>query len=212
MLKLGLSQRVVSVEAYRERRDCLDQMWTRRLLAEGYWPVPLPNCVEDVDSLVAALGLDGVILTGGNDLSTLPGASNPAPERDDFEHRLIDVAAKRRLPLLGVCRGLQVLVTHWGGRLTAVSGHVNCNHRLVATPDSRFPIVDRESVNSFHGYGVRVEDVGKLEIAATAPDGTVEAVTHARLPQWGVMWHPERPPTDPRDGQLFRTVFRRKTQ
>ena len=71
---------------------------------------------------------------------------------------------------------------------------------------------DREAVNSFHQYGIQPEDVGTgLEIVATAPDGTVEAVAHRHAPQWGIMWHPERLPSDPRDVELLRAIFQKGT-
>ena len=205
MLKLGLTQRVV-VDGYEERRDCLDQAWARRL--EGYLPIPLPNSIRDVGELVDALALDGVILTGGNDLSRLPEASDPAPERDAFERRLIDAAAARELPLLGVCRGLQLLVTHYGGRLTPIPGHAGQQHEITAVASDRAPLGGRRAVNSFHRYGVRASDLGTgLRVLATAADGSVEAVVHERLPQWGIMWHPERPPHDPRDLELLEAIF-----
>ncbi len=210
MLKLGLTQRVAAIEARAERRDCLDQAWTRSLTATGYLPIPLPNVVEDVETLVTELALDGIILTGGNDLVHLPGAGDTAPERDSLEHRLIDLAAVRRLPLLGVCRGLQILVHHHGGTLSPVTNHVGTTHRITVRSDVDIPLTDRDEVNSFHNFGVREDDIGQhLQVLATAPDGTVEAVRHRRLPQWGILWHPERPPRDPRDLDLLRALFER---
>jgi putative glutamine amidotransferase len=63
-------------------------------------------------------------------------------------------------------------------------------------------------VNSFHNFGI-VPDVlaPGLKVVATALDGTVEAVRHESLPQWGVMWHPERPPSDPADVELMRALL-----
>lgn len=64
-------------------------------------------------------------------------------------------------------------------------------------------------VNSYHNFGVYPDGLGPyLQAVATAPDGSVEAVAHKHLPQWAIMWHPERPPHDPRDGELLRTLFR----
>ncbi len=208
MLKLGLTQRVEVVESYGERRDCLDQEWTQLLSAAGYLPVPLPNRFEAAASLVAELDLAGLVLTGGNDPADLEHGRNIAPERDRLEHRLIELATARRLPLLGVCRGLQMLVVHFGGQLSAVDGHVARPHALHARPDTPMPLSDRDEVNSFHNFGIAENDVGtELRVAATAPDGTVEAVAHRSLPQWGVMWHPERQPKDGRDLEIFASLF-----
>ena len=63
-------------------------------------------------------------------------------------------------------------------------------------------------MNSYHDFGVRPEDLGAdLRVAATSPDGWVEAVAHPRCPQWGIMWHPERAPADARDAALLRALF-----
>ena len=121
MLKVGLTQRVEVIQDTNERRDCLDQAWTRLLVDNGYLPIPLPNRVEDVDTLIAELEIDGIILTGGNDLSHLTGATNTAPERDAFERRLLERCADLDIPVLGVCRGMQMMVAHFGGELVAVT-------------------------------------------------------------------------------------------
>ena len=207
MTRIGLTQRV---EFSRERRDCLDQAWYRLLARYGLWPVPLPNFQElpvSADRLVEELGLAGVILTGGNDLEEIEGATNVATERDRFEALLIDACERQEVPVLGVCRGLQKLVVHHGGRLTAVAEHAGTVHALVVSENGELPLASRDEVNSYHDFGVDPDGVGdSLRVVATAPDGTVEAVAHRRLPQWGVMWHPERR-DDPRDDDIFRSLF-----
>ena len=211
MLKIGLTQRVLEFAAVGERRDCLDQAWTELLVPLGYLPVPLPNAIADeegVAALVTGLGLHGVILTGGNDLVGLPGARNAAPERDRFEHLLIDVCGKRNLPLLGVCRGLQVLVCHAGGTLAVTEGHAGTRHALRAEGGSAMPLSDREEVNSYHDFALDADSLGgDLDPVARAADGSVEAVVHRHLPIWGIMWHPEREPRDARDAALLRAFF-----
>jgi putative glutamine amidotransferase len=210
MLRIGLSQRVEVVERYGERRDCLDQEWTRLIAALGYLPVPLPNCLDDVDGLLSTLQLSGVILTGGNDLSHLQGARHTAPERDRFEHRLLGLCTQAKIPVLGVCRGMQMLVCESGGRLSASQGHVGVRHPVRVDPTAGLPLTDRQAVNSFHNFGVQAPDVGaNLRAAATADDGSVEAVAHEHLPWWGIMWHPERSPSNPEDAAFIRWVFER---
>ena len=208
MMKIALSQRVEVVPDRDERRDCLDQAWTPLLRACGYWPIPLANGVADVEDLVTELGLSGVILTGGNDLGHLPGTKNAAPERDAFETKLLDCCAARRIPVLGVCRGLQMMVAHGGGQVTRVDGHVATRHAISVVNGAGLPITDRPEVNSYHGFGVRPDGLGPdWRVIATAPDGTVEAIAHRHRPQWGMMWHPERPPHDEQDIHLIRALF-----
>lgn len=209
MLKIGLTQRVEFLADRGERRDCLDQAWTRLLTDIGCIPVPLPNRVEDTDGLLDQLGLAGVILTGGNDLAHLSGAVNTAPERDDFERRLLRCCAARGIPVFGVCRGFQMLVNFHGGTVVRVANHRARPHPIAAASSPDGPFTDRDVVNSLHDYGVRMDGVPRdLHILAMAPDGVVEAVRHVRLPQWAVMWHPERSPQDPRDAALMVELFR----
>lgn len=214
MIMIGVTQRVEETPSDGERRDCLDQAWTSLLLTNGFLPVPLPNRIairEGVEALIESLGLGGVILSGGNDLATLPGARNTAPERDTFETLLLDVCGERRLPVLGVCRGLQKLVSDAGGVPVPVKGHAGTAHRIRCTRPSAMPLGDQgdeRQVNSYHDFGLEVDSLGEqLEPVALADDGSVEAVVHTDLPFWGIMWHPERGLRDERDAAILRAHF-----
>lgn len=208
MLKIGLTQRVEVLPDRDESRDCLDQAWTHLLVNQGYWPVPLPNCVADVSGLIDDLALDGVILTGGNDLARLPGASNTAPQRDMFERELLNHCAWQGIPVLGVCRGLQMIAERYGSGLVRVSTHVACCHPIDVEPGFEEMLSDRDRVNSFHEWGIVREGLGPdLQVAATAPDHTVEVIVHRTYPQMGIMWHPERAPSDERDLDLIQELF-----
>jgi gamma-glutamyl-gamma-aminobutyrate hydrolase PuuD len=193
MKRIGLTQRVDVALGYGERRDALDQNWAGLLLALGYCPVPLANKVQDIEGYLAALSLDGVVLTGGNDLGEVEGGSDVAPERDRFEHRLLDLFAAERLPVLGVCRGLQLMNVHYGGALKQVDGHIAQRHLTALDPAFFLDCPDSISVNSFHKFAIEhLGQSGRLKAIAWAEDGTIEAAAHEALPQFGVMWHPER--------------------
>ena len=175
----------------------------------GLIPVLLPNAPAHVESLIGELDLEGVLFTGGNDLSCITDGANVAPERDRCEAILLDYCAETNLPTFGVCRGLQMMVHHHGGRLSPVQGHVAQSHSItLCEAAGRFGLEERQSVNSFHNFGVRPSDLGEeLMALALAGDGTVEALAHATLPRVAVMWHPERAPEDERDRRLIASVF-----
>lgn len=207
---IGLTQRVEWLPDRGERRDCLDQAWTTLLSSHGFFPLPIPNRLEDVERLFDRFHIGGIILTGGNDLDIVENPQNPAPERDALERRLIEECARRDLPLLGVCRGMQMLVTHAGGKLFPVEGHAGTTHSLTGHERHPFQLENRTEINSYHNYGIRRDDLGGDHTAAAfAPDDTVEAVMHRRLKQWGIMWHIERGTPDARDAQLLDQLFRK---
>lgn len=208
MRRIGITQRVEFIDAYGERRDCLDQRWAPLLEAEQLIMVPLPNSIENVDRYLQHLALDGLILSGGNDLASIQQASKVAPERDRFERLALDFACANSVPVLAVCRGMQMMGHYHGAALTALKGHVGTRHAVNTVED----FLDGSSVevNSFHNFGFQAADLpGHLVVLGHAPDGTVEAFKHERLPHYGIMWHPEREKQiEPRDVVLLRHLFR----
>jgi len=192
MLHIGLTQRVDDLPDRKERREGLDHAWATWVLEAGHLPVLLPNQPAQAENLLNELEIDALILTGGNDLSGLPEAKNAAPQRDAFERNLLDIACRQRMPVLGVCRGMQMMVHYHGGRLIRIDGHVRVPH-AVACVGEGMPSLPRVEVNSFHSFGTRPELLPEVLLAnGLAPDGTVEAIIHRSLPQWAIMWHPER--------------------
>jgi N5-(cytidine 5'-diphosphoramidyl)-L-glutamine hydrolase len=197
MKTVAITQRVAVIPQYGERRDCLDQAWARFIAACGLLPLVLPNVPEVALSLFRNVPVSGLVLTGGNDLAALGG---DAPERDDTENALVDDAEARGLPVLGVCRGMQVIQQRHSIPLVRVEGHV--------TP-SQIIDINREpmEVNSYHRFAA-LESRAPLEVWAIAEDGVIKAVRHAARPTTGIMWHPERnSPFSGADIALFRHVF-----
>lgn len=197
MRTVAITQRVVVLPGYGERRDCLDQAWPKFLAACGLLPLALPNVTGVAMALCGREDVAGLVLTGGNDLAPLGG---DAPERDAAENAVLDLARTRGLPVLGVCRGMQVLQHRAGIPLHRVDGHV-AKHQVVAI--SGVPT----EVNSYHRFG-SLETRAPLEVWAVADDGIVKAIRHATEPVTGIMWHPERmTPFAAADVALFRRVF-----
>lgn len=191
-MKIGLTQRVMEVPGHGERRDCLDQRWSLLLEDMGAQAVPLPNLHRQATAYLEHAGLDAVILTGGNDLAFVPDATDPAPERDAFELCLLDHCVSRALPVLGVCRGMQMLQHATGGKLTKTKGHAGTVHDLAWAEHP--PLADPPArVNSYHNCAVPRSGLGSgLVELAWCNDETVEVFTHQTHPWLGVMWHPER--------------------
>jgi len=157
-------------------------------------------------------GCDGLLLPGGGDLEPWRyGQENAAshglePRRDREELELLDWFTARRKPVLGICRGMQVINVYFGGTLAQdIPGHSQSHgqdrfHRVHTVP-SPLKEVCGEIVNSAHHQAVDCLGSG-LEAVQWAPDGVVEALCHRRIPVWGVQWHPERMPPWIRGGLL----------
>jgi len=185
---VAVTQRV-ELTPHGERRDCLDQRWTRWLGACGLLPVLLPNHAEAAAAVSRQSRVTGLLLTGGNDLAAMGG---DAPERDDMETRMLALACERGWPVIGVCRGMQIVQSFFGLTLQPVEGHV--------APVAPIRLADGSlrEVNSYHRFGTAAT-LPALEVWARAEDGTVKAVRHVSQPILGIMWHPERLEPFPRE-------------
>jgi N5-(cytidine 5'-diphosphoramidyl)-L-glutamine hydrolase len=204
---LLVSQRLVRCEGRDEVRECLDRRWGTFLAELGVLPIPLAMGAG-VDAYVEQLKPVGVLLTGGNDLSSL-GGDPLSKERDAFELALLDAAGGRELPVLGVCRGMQLLCERAGFAIEACSGHVATQHGLEPAEVARHPALrEPRLANSYHQFAARARPGCKLRVVLRSVDGVAEAVEHPSRPIVGIMWHPERYPTARGfDLDLFRQVF-----
>jgi putative glutamine amidotransferase len=157
----------------------------------------------------ALVGLDGLVISGGSDID--PARYGEAPhattndvdrERDAMEAALIDQAFETDLPLLAICRGLQLVNVVRGGtliqHLESTETHRVKNvaevHRIEVIPGTRLAAImgtDSQMVNSRHHQAVGRVGAG-LRVSATAPDGIVEALEDP-LKRFAiaVQWHPE---------------------
>lgn len=178
--RVGITQRAEIHADRREVRDALEARLASVVWDVGALPLPLPNGLEDVESYLDALDPHAFILSGGGDIGT-PAA------RARVEDAVLARARARHIPVLGICRGMQAMLAHCGGRLIRLEGHVGGRHRV------RGPGHSFDSVNSYHEWGIIDEGLpDEFRVEARADDGSIEAVTHVSLPWTGVMWHPER--------------------
>lgn len=192
MKKIGITQRVDDVLDYNERRDSLDQNWADLICQIEMLPIPLANIKTCyVETLLEELRLDGILFSGGNSLACLePNNKKNAPERDEFELALLECAVKNHIPVVGVCRGMQLINHYYHGGFEKINRHIATEHELLSINDFyEFP----RKVNSYHGWGIPREKLGaELIPIATDVNQYIEAFTHKKHKVYGIMWHPER--------------------
>lgn len=183
--------------------------------AGGGAPFLIPaGCPEWADDYMALA--DGLILTGGIDVNPLLYGQEPVPQvtdcntaTDKGEFALLEAAIRQHKPVLGICRGIQVLNVALGGTLyqdipsqipgcfchrQSDSDRAEGTHTVHIQPDTCLHgILQKEKIitNSFHHQSVR--EVGRgLTVSARTGDGVVEAVESADGMILGVQWHPEQ--------------------
>ncbi|WP_421901385.1 gamma-glutamyl-gamma-aminobutyrate hydrolase family protein [Maridesulfovibrio sp.] len=191
---------------YNEPRDGLALTWQSFIAAAlpgSVW-CALPNIGKDIVNTVKAFGLNCVILSGGESYSAYP-------ERDETESTLIDLCIKEKIPLIGICRGFQMLHTFLGGRTAEVSPdkHVAKRHSVYFKKNPFVP-AGEASVNSFHSNGINLDTLIEPFVPlALDAEGFVEAAYSLNYKQIGLMWHPEREESfSETDFAIFRSLFK----
>ncbi len=205
---IALTQRVSICSRTGERRDCLDQRWAPFLERLGYTVAAVPNCLENPVAWFRTQNCTALILSGGNDLSHVAASDDASQERDQTEIALVAECRQRQLPVVGVCRGLQMINHIFDGTMRRCASHAGSRHSL-RLADGADEIWNRTSVNSYHDWGILPEDLaGGLRAVCFSEDGMIEAVVADNMPVWGIMWHPEREsPSDDFDIRLFRMML-----
>lgn len=188
-----LTQRSVPVEHRSEVGDYLDRRWIELLSGLSGKPLlMLPNHLTAARASLEGQRPTLIILTGGNDLS-LPGAQDMSQARDEVESWLCTWAEAEGIPVLGVCRGAQFLAARAGGVPVRAPDHAGSTHRVQVITDPGWGWPTSFPVASHHNWALPVSALPqRLDVIAVAEDHTVEAFAHRELPQWGLMWHPER--------------------
>lgn len=190
--------------------------YLRAVEAAGGVPLFLP-ITEELEDIKSYLNIiDGIVFTGGGDISPLKYGENPLQIefsinnlRDNFEFNLFLEAYNMDMPILGICRGAQLINVALGGSLyqdinlqfSNCHGHMQSElqvydffHQVIIDKDSKlFDIFkSRElEVNSFHKQAIKALG-DNLKVTATAKDGIIEGIEGiSRKFLVGVQWHPE---------------------
>jgi len=208
-------QPIIGITAnYEDGKMTLHERYYMQVRRAGGIPLAIPPLSDSTTIMRTLDAIDGLLLTGGGDVNPLWSGCQPSPQlrsinaqRDLPELLITRLAANKQIPIFGICRGMQVLTLALGGTVaqdisqragiikhSQDADRAECTHSVSIDPDSELHYTLTEEtiyVNSFHHQAV--EDLGKeLRIAATAPDGVIEAVeSNCHKSLLGVQWHPE---------------------
>ena len=213
---LGWKAPVIGISGNFRDGDCtLAQAYYMSVLEAGGTPVVIPS-YDDEKALVSLLdSLDGIVLSGGADIDPAYLNEEPLegisinPRRDVQELLLIRLATDRHIPVLGICRGIQMLAAALGGKLyqdiktqhgadslehsQSIARGLPSHEVRIEKDSLLYSLMGTETlaVNSFHHQAVREVPAG-FRVTAVAPDGIIEAMESTAFSSiLGVQWHPE---------------------
>lgn len=175
-----------------------------------------PQPVDDATAAQVVGRLDGLILTGGRDINPAayghdphPATEEPGLERDAWEFALLGAALRDHVPVLGICRGPQVINVALGGTLhqhlpdvVGHSGHRTADatfapHTVEIAPGTRLARVLGRSASTRCYHHQAIDQLGAGLVASAVCDGVIEGIESAGEDfVVGVQWHPEETPDD----------------
>lgn len=212
------------------RLSCVGYNFTDALLAAGAVPIILPINTDEQVVKAQLSRVDALILSGGHDLNPLRYGEEPHKllgetfdERDTFDFLLIAEALRRKMPVLGICRGMQILNVFCGGTLYQdnslaptyyvkhVQGHSPSyrSHTVNFSAGSQLAAIfgAKTLVNSFHHMSV-AKAAPDFKVTAHAADQIVEAIERQEGSfAMGVQWHPELLWQDEQMLEIFRLLI-----
>ena len=186
---------------YKTYIDFVDHYWINYFKLKKKTFFPLPNIKNfKINSLKNKIKL--IILPGGNNLFSNDKISKI---RIKVEFDLIKYALKKNIPILGICRGMQVINFFFKGNQSKIRGHMRTNHKIFF--EKKIFNKKKINVNSFHNFGIpRKKMSTKLEVIAIDKDDNVEIFKHKKRNIYGFMWHPERNKTYRELGMIMKIL------
>lgn len=199
LIRIGVTLRCDYIQERSELREGVDKRLIEIMTVFGFECILLHSANFVSRNWLENQNISGLVLSGGNDLGEYS-------ERDIFELSLLKEAESVGLPVLGICRGMQMLNHYFGGELCQVPDHVGFSHEV----HFNWNLLQKKAVvNSFHRYAINPATLAKdFVIEGLSNDLVIEALRHKTLGWRGIGWHPERLPTDgDLDREIFKSIF-----
>jgi N5-(cytidine 5'-diphosphoramidyl)-L-glutamine hydrolase len=185
MLKIGITSNIK--EYYKGYIDFIDHYWLDYFEKKNINYYLVPNKKKLSKKKIKEINL--LIIPGGNDVSNVLKTSKI---RNIIEKNLIKICFKKKIPILGICRGAQLLNKSFGGKISKIKKHMRTRHNIFFTNRE---IIKKNflNVNSFHNDGIKKNDLSKsFKVLASDKHNNIEMFISNNKKIIGTMWHPER--------------------
>lgn len=188
---VAVTQSIEFVSQRNEYRDYVDNKLIKWINDCGYNVILISNFFKQENSkyknqkkkllkFLEIFKISGFVLSGGNNIGQYS-------MRDEVEKTVLSYATKKKIPVLGICRGLQMINYFYSGVNTTVRNHANISHNIYLSKNKKKLF----KVTCYHNYGIK-SLAKNFIITHKSDDNFIEGIRHEYLKIQGWMWHPER--------------------
>lgn len=187
----------MNIRKHHSYEDTIEHAYLDYFQNLGFYPIIISNRVN-FKHIFSNVSFNGVVFTGGLDVSYInhPIQNEITNLRDSFEYQLLNYCIQHKIPILGICRGLQIINSYFGGTISKdIVGHINKEHSIIFNTNySVFKKNQIISVNSFHNHGISKHNLSSelTALCHCTSDNLIEGVYHNDIPLLAIQWHPER--------------------
>jgi N5-(cytidine 5'-diphosphoramidyl)-L-glutamine hydrolase len=203
-MKIALTQRN-DLGKFKREFDSLENNYIDYIEKFGALIILIPNTTKNLKRYIEELSIEGIILTGGNDIKPKDYTKKNnhditiSDKRDETEKKLLELAIEKDIPVMGICRGMQLINIYFGGNIKELKkedeSHIGTNNKINISQEytKDLSTLKEEKVNSFHKFGIdKLTLSEELKSFAETKEGIIEGLYHPKKRIAGVQWHPER--------------------
>ncbi len=178
-----ITMRALKNDTYVEYRNALAYEYVDFFEKLNFLLILVPNNTKNLQAYFEHTQIDLLILSGGDDLAS----DDPQLHlRDETERTLAQLALRKGIPILAICRGFELVAEMFGATLEPIKGHVATRHTL----QSEIGFLNNRQTNSFHNYGITFAPKGATILAKSGD--IIEAFLFRKERILALQWHPER--------------------
>ena len=207
---VAVTSKITYEKNYHEVRDSISHDLSNFFLNQKIFMTILPNINLDPKKFFKKMPFDLLVLSGGDNINLTNIKKN---SRENTEINFLLFCIKYKIPVIGICRGMQFINKYFGGGLTIdnKSKHVNKFHKVSSKIKFDFFPTKNFIVNSFHRNVINYDDLSNaLNPICFADDKSIEGFIHKKYPIIGIMWHPERNFVENKTNTFFKKSFLKK--
>jgi N5-(cytidine 5'-diphosphoramidyl)-L-glutamine hydrolase len=165
-----------------ELLETIDINYIKFIQSINFNPFPVSSFIKDIEKNLKNMKPNGILLTGGCDIGKFD-------QRDLFEIKLIKFGIKKKIPIVGICRGMQIINLFFNGENKKVKNHISQINQIIELKTGK-----KRYVKCFHNFSISKKKLSKeFEIKhISAKDSEIESIYNHKKKIFGLMWHPER--------------------